>query len=113
MGPFSDGWTVEQVEALMGDPNAADLLYVPIVVSQNSSDFLWADSVCEELSNHPNPQVRGNAILGFGHLARRHRRCSSRARQLVAEALNDLDPYVRGHAESAIDDFQTFLDRAG
>jgi hypothetical protein len=54
--------------------------------------------------------VRGNAVLGFGHLARRFRRLDEGVvRPIIENALLDADPYVRGQADAAADDVAHFL----
>jgi len=90
MGPFSQGWTEADVEAVLvrGDP--AELLYVPIVVGMNAPrcEQAWAERVCFELAGHPNFNVRGNALLGLGHIARTCRQLDlSRAMPLIARRL--------------------------
>lgn len=54
---------------------------------------------------------RGNALLGFGHLAQRFRAIPSTA--LVAAAINaglaDTDAFVRGQADAAADDYEQFI----
>ncbi|MGH0028274.1 MAG: hypothetical protein ACQGVC_00660 [Myxococcota bacterium] len=70
----------------------------------------WAQSCCVQLARHRNAQVRGNAVLAFGHLARRFGRLDpQRVRRLVEIALHDPSDYVRGQAVSAADDLRTFL----
>src|SRR6185503_13289692 len=50
----------------------------------------WAQGVCERLATHPNENVRGNAILGFGHVARINGRLTeSRVRPLIEAGLRD------------------------
>jgi hypothetical protein len=45
----------------------------------------WGEGVCARLANHEHFNVRGNAILGFGHLARIHaRRAHSSAQRFCA-----------------------------
>ena len=60
------------------------------------------------LREHANPNVRGIAVLGLGHLARVHRRSSEAAVSAVRAALNDPDAFVTGHADSAADDIAHF-----
>jgi hypothetical protein len=73
-------------------------------------DWQWAQAVCLQLATHPEPGVRSNAILGFGHLARRHGRLDRvRVEPAIREALSDRDDSVRGHANSAAEDMATFL----
>jgi|CXWL01.1.fsa_nt_gi hypothetical protein len=109
MGPFGDTWTEADVEAVLarGDPN--DLLYVPIVVSLTPPDCTWSFNICRSLSTHPDARVRANAILGFGHLARR---CGALAPEIgpaIIAALTDPDWDVRGNANEAAHDINHFL----
>jgi len=67
MGLFADGWT--EVVLACGEPS--ELLFVPIVVGMNADqcEREWAEGICFQLARHPNFNVRGNAILGLGHIA--------------------------------------------
>jgi hypothetical protein len=51
-----------------------ELLYAVLSAALYGKDFAWAQDVCLRLAKHPDRRVRGNAMLGFGHLARLHRR---------------------------------------
>jgi hypothetical protein len=110
MNPFKDGWTVEDMEAAIGRNLPDELLYVPVWVSLDPPDCEWAQDVCLRLSSHPHYIVRGNAILGFGHLART---CgvldAERVKPLIERGLRDADEYVRGQADSAADDVTHYL----
>jgi len=110
MNPLPDGWTVEEVEAVLSRDLPEELAYVPICVSMDPPDCAWAQEVCVRLASHADPVVRGNAILGFGHLART---CgaldAARVRPLLAQALADPDAYVRGQADAAAGDVAHFL----
>lgn len=110
MGPFRGGWVSEDVEQVIAEDNPPDLLYVPIVVSLDPPDCTWATGVCIRLADHVHWNVRGNAILGFGHLARTCRELPrAEVQPLVEAALHDSHSYVRGHAEDAADDIRHFL----
>ena len=99
----------EILEALhQADPD--ELKTIPLSVALGIDDWQWAQAVCLQLATHPEPGVRGSAILGFGHLARRHRRLDrDRVEPALRDALNDPDAEVRGHADSAVEDVATFL----
>lgn len=110
MGPFKDGWTEQDVEEviLRGDPK--ELLYVPIVVSMDPPDPSWSQETCLRLVDHDDWNVRGNAILGFGHLARTTGKLDKdRVLPLVTTALDDPNEYVRGQAHTAADDIHDYL----
>lgn len=89
----------------------AKLYMVPIAVSLHEPDSLLAERVCLTLSTHADWNVRGNAILGFGHLARRFGKLNfgETIRQLVEDALRDANDYVRGQANAAAGDIEFFL----
>lgn len=112
MGPFADGWTNADVEAVLARADPAELLYVPIVVGMSADECgrEWAEAICYKLSDHPDFTVRGNAVLGLGHIART---CGSldlaRAVPIISRALSDPHAYVRGQADSAASDVQVYL----
>jgi len=112
MGPFADGWVEADVEAVVARADPRELLYVPIVVGMNAADCEqgWAEAMCFNLASHPDFNVRGNAILGLGHIARTCRTLSlERAVPLIASALSDPHKYVRSHASNAACDLQVYL----
>ena len=112
MGPFSAGWTEKDVETVLGRGLPDELLYVPIVVGMNAADCdrMWAEDVCLRLVDHVHFNVRGNAVLGLGHIARTCGALSAeRVFPVLERALDDPHPYVRGHAESAASEVRQYL----
>jgi hypothetical protein len=110
MGPFRDGWTEADVEAVLARGDPEELLHVPIVVSLSPPDCSWAEGVCVRLASHPHPAVRANAVLGLGHLARVCRRVDEAAvRPVIDRALADADAAVRGKAQDAADDLEWYV----
>lgn len=62
-----------------------------------------------EYSQHTHENVKGIAILGFGHLARRFGTIDKElVLPIVYAGLQDESAFVRGHANSALDDIQMF-----
>ena len=94
--------------ALLRD-NPAELSVVSLSVSIHSEDAAWAESVCLRLATHADPNVRGNAVLSLGHLARIQGRLGRASVAAVEAALQDVDSYVRGQATAAADDLEHFL----
>jgi hypothetical protein len=104
------GRTKAEVEAalLMNDPE--DLLYAVLSAALYAEDKEWAEGICLRLSRHEHFEVRGNAILGLGHIARIHGELNElKAKPVIEAALKDEDAYVRGHANDAADDVEFFL----
>lgn len=112
MGPFEDGWTAADVEAVLARGDPSELLYVPIVLGLDALDVerTWVEGICFQLAEHPNFNVRGNAILGLGHVARTCRELNIAVSvPLISKALADPHEYVRGHASDAAADLLHFL----
>jgi hypothetical protein len=65
--------------------------------------------LCHELAKHGHEQVRGNAVLGLGHLSRRFGVLKKESLELIEAALRDDSSYVRGQAWSAAEDAAHFL----
>jgi HEAT repeat protein len=112
MGPFAPGWTEQDVEAALERADPQELLYVPILVGVNAADCERerAEDICLRLAEHPHFNVRGNAILGLGHIARTCRMLNTQAAvPAIASALRDEHEFVRGHARSAVEDLRMYL----
>lgn len=100
----------DNVAAALEKNDPQELHSLVIGVALYAPDFEWAQNICIRLATHDDPFVRGNAVLGFGHLARRFRKQDHEAvRPLLKLALLDTSEYVRGQAVSAKDDVEAFL----
>jgi len=67
-------------------------------------------TVCAGLATHGDPQVRGNAVMSLGHIARRFRQLDeSLVKPIIERALQDQDDQVRILAKSAADEIHQFL----
>ena len=110
MGPLQDGWTTEEVAAAIARDNPEELVSVPIAVALDPPSRVWAERILVRLAAHPDSNVRANALLGFGHLARIYRYLNRRVVGPIIEAgLEDPDPSVRGKARTAAEDIEWFL----
>jgi len=90
--------------------NNPDVLRSMIIAAAlYEDDFVTVYDACVQLSSHADEIVRGNAILGFGHLARLFGRLGDEAPSIVKEGLIDTSAYVRGQAYAASGDLQNFL----
>jgi hypothetical protein len=102
--------TKEEILEALHEADPEELKTIALSAALGMDDWQWAQAVCLQLATHPEPGVRGNAILGFGHLARRHRRLDrDRVEPAIRDALNDPGAFVRGHADSAAEDVAAFL----
>ncbi len=97
------------VAALERD-DPVELQQLVIELALEADDREWAEVCCVRLARHRNANVRGNALLGFGHLARRFGQLDRRrVQRLIEIGLHAHNEYVRTQAESAADDVETFL----
>lgn len=91
-----------------GDPNELGLVVIGLALHNSNRAFV--EGFCLNLANHCNEIVKGNSVLGFGHIARRFGELSDpRIRQIIESALADKSEYVRGQAWAAAEDTAHFL----
>jgi HEAT repeat protein len=103
-------WTEAEVEAALERGEPEELARTSLAAALHSGSAEWAQDVCLRLAQHPEPSVRGNAVLALGHIARLHRRLDEqRVRPVITRALADGDAFVRGQADAAADDIEHFL----
>lgn len=67
--PLDDLSTEEVIERLSRN-QSEELLSLSLSVSENHSNWKFAQDVCVQLSSHESPTVRANAVLGFAYIAR-------------------------------------------
>ena len=61
-----------EVESAISINDPEELLYAVLSAALYAEDREWAEGVCFRLSYHEHFIVRGNTILGLGHIARIH-----------------------------------------
>ncbi len=96
--------------AVLGRDDPIELMDWIIEFACGCDDRSLAEDCCARLARHRNARVRGNAMLGFAHLARRFGHLDARrVKRLVETALYDGSDYVREQARSAAEDLSTLL----
>lgn len=90
------------------DPS--ELRGLVIEIALEAEDRAFAENCCARLARHRNADVKGHALLGFGHLARRFGQLDRRrVQRLIEVGLHAHNELVRERAESAADDAETYL----
>ena len=103
-------FTASDIDAAIERNDPQELQMVSVTVALVCPYQASAQEVCLRLSRHVHNKVRGNAIMGLGHLGRRFRRLDEQAvKPLIESALLDADEYVRTRAKSAADEIHQFL----
>ena len=102
--------TQHAIEAALERDDPVELMDLILEIAIDGADREFAESCCVQLARHRNPNVRGNAVLGLGHLARRFGRLDGhRVKRVVEIALHERSEFVRAQARSAVEDLATFL----
>lgn len=103
-------FTRDEVIAAIKRDDPAVLLYAVLSAALHNSDPKWAVEVALRLAVHPHWNVRGNALLALGHIARLHGELPrDSAEAAITAGLVDANEYVRGQADGAADDVEHFL----
>lgn len=79
-----------------------------VAVTTLGDDAELATDLVRRLVTHEDEFVRGNAVLGVGHIARRFGSVAPDLLPRVRAAAIDPSEHVRGHAVSAADDLLMF-----
>ncbi|MDH3519931.1 MAG: hypothetical protein OEM49_05680 [Myxococcales bacterium] len=99
-----------RVEAAIRRDDPRELADVALEIALESTEREWAQSCCVQLARHRDPCVRGSALVGLGHLARRFGQLDpQRVKRVVENGLWDRNEHVQRQAQSAADDLATFL----
>ncbi len=103
--------TTDDIVAALKRQDPQELSLVSITVALLSQDRLVAQDVCINLCDPAyDNNVRGNAVMSLGHLARRFRSLDEKTvKPIIESALRDEDAYVRIHAKAAADEIHQFL----
>lgn len=110
MCEIKDGWTNEDIERLIRTADDLTVGRAVIYVAMDPPNRIWAERLCIRMAAHPSAYVRGNAILGFGHLARIFRYLNqSSVKGIIESGLSDPDSQVRSKAGDAADDIEWYL----
>jgi len=104
----------EQVEAALAGEDVEDLLGVVIDLALAAEDRVWAQECLLELATHEHTDVRGNALMGFAHLATRFGAVDrDQVEPALHAALSDDKAHVREQAEACLEELGWGLPRAG
>jgi hypothetical protein len=97
-----DDEMMAEIEAVIAANDPEELLGVIIELALSAEDAEWAEDCCVRLAQHPDTNVRGNAVVGFAHLAERFGDLDrEKVEPIITAALGDPKEYVRQHAEVA------------
>ena len=98
-----------QIAAILATGSIADLELLSIAVGEDFPDWKYAQDICLQLAEHPTDNVRANACLGLGYIARNHRKLEKHlVKPVLLRELRTQTEY-RGKIEDAIADINSYL----
>lgn len=104
--PISDR---EAMDAIATD-DVERLRTLPIDLGFHHPNWRFIQDVCVRLSDHHDPWVRSNALLGLSYAARFLGRIEKNiVKPVLLRALRDADTRVAGVAQDAIDDINHLM----
>ena len=99
-------YTIQQLHN--DDPDSIVEQLVALALYADDPEFIQHTMI--QYSQHTDNNVKGIAILCFGHLARRFGTIDKEVvLPIVHAGLQDKSDIVRGHADSALDDITMFV----
>jgi hypothetical protein len=102
--------SLSDAEAALVSGDSAAAAIAVVAVGLHCDDLSVALQFLVKAAESDDPSVRGNAVLSFGHLARRFRTLPvNPVKALVEQGLADRDEWVRGQAYAAAGDIEHFL----
>jgi hypothetical protein len=102
--------TAEDIARVVRQGPLDDLRWLPIGLSLDPPEGIFVERLCLLLANHPDVWVRGNALLGLGHLARVTGEIEpDRVKPVLIAALDDESGRVAECAAAAISDTRIFM----
>jgi hypothetical protein len=97
------------IETILATGSIYDLAQLSIAIGENCPDWKYAQDVCLRLAEHANDNVRANACLGLGYIARTQRRLEQHlVKPIVLRELR-CQTVFRGKIADAIEDINFFL----
>jgi len=99
-----------EIEAVIAEGDEEELLGIVIELAMAGEDVEWTQDRLLELAIHPSTDVRGNALVGFAHLADRFGALDeARVRPAIEAGLRDAKQHVSEQAEAAREALRTSL----
>lgn len=90
--------------------NEEVLKLLPIQLGFNHENWKFVQDVCVILSEHAHPDIRGNALLALTYVAMIHKKLEKNiVKPLLLRGLKDEDRWVKGRAQDALDDINTYM----
>jgi len=93
------------IETVIEEDELDEVLSATIDIALASTDADWATDCLIRLARHADTDVRGNAMIGFAHLAGRFGELpQEKVAPVLRAGLRDSKSHVRAQAEAALDE---------
>ena len=93
-------FTKTEMQKAIDENDIEKLIYIPLFASLYYEDRDFAEEICIKLANHPDDNIRANAIEGFEHIARIDGKLDIEIIKPIIEiGLKDKNDFVRDKSE--------------
>ncbi len=98
-----------QIAAILATGSIADLELLSLSIGEDFPNWKYAQDVCLQLVEHSEDNVRANACLGLGYIARNHGKLEKHLVKPVLRRELRTQTEYRGKIEDAIGDINSYL----
>ncbi|MCL2633447.1 MAG: hypothetical protein FWD34_02915 [Oscillospiraceae bacterium] len=99
----------EEIKRILQFGTIDELIILPLSVGEYHINWKYAQSICVELANHNNENVRANAALGLSYIARTKGKLEKHiVKPVLLKLLNECVEH-KGRIIDSIDDINLFL----
>ena len=103
-------FTKAEMQKAIAEDDIEKLIHVALFASLHYEDRSFAEEICVKLANHPNDNIRGNAIESFEHIARIDGKLNEEViKPIITKALKEENDFVRDKSEWTRDATKQFL----
>lgn len=102
-------FTDEQIREILNKNDLDELISLPLSVGEYHINWKYAQDICAKLSDHENPIIRANSVLGLAYIARTNGKLEKHiVKPIVLKELRENQEF-QWRIIDAIDDINLFM----
>ena len=99
----------DEIKSILQANDTETLITLPLSIGMYHMNWKYAQDTCVKLSEHSDPRVRANAILGLAYVARTHKKLEKHiVKPVILRALKN-DKEYEWRVKDAIEDINLFM----
>lgn len=110
VGVHSNEYSDSDVYEAINSNDEEVLRLLPIKLGFNHENWKFVQDICVRLSEHPNPDIRGNSLNALAYVAMNHKKLERNiVKPVLLRGLKDESEWVRGKAQDALSDINSYM----